>query len=190
MFLAIIIIGLGAALVTSALKGISLLDVLAGNFGDTLNPAGGRGGTLNPNAGDPNQSPGSDAAQSGAVTGSPKNIIDTVVAPLARKHGMVTGRNAAMIAAANAAHGPTVNGTRSDHQGPGNLAWAADMSNGTSPTPEMDALARDLAAVFGLDWNGSGAVSGTYKGYRVQLIYRSNVGGNHFNHVHFGIRVA
>ena len=62
------------------------------------------------------------------------------------------------------------------------------MSNGTSPTPQMDALAKELARVFDIDWSGSGAVSATHKGRRFQLIYRSDVGGDHYNHVHFGIR--
>ena len=71
---------------------------------------------------------------------------------------------------------------------PHGLAWAADMSNGGSPTPQMDRLARALAQEFRIPWSGSGAVSSTTGRYRFQLIYRSNVGGNHFNHVHFGVK--
>jgi hypothetical protein len=90
--------------------------------------------------------------------------------------------------AANAAHGPTNTGNRSDHQGPGNVAWAADISNGGSPTPEMDKLARSLAQRFGIPWSGAGLVNATHGGYRYQLIYRTMEGGNHFNHVHFGVK--
>ena len=89
----------------------------------------------------------------------------------------------------NAAHGPTIHGTRSDHQGPPEWAWAADISNGSSPTPEMDRLARRIAKWLGVPWNGSGLVNHYLpNGYRVQLIYRTNLGGNHYNHVHVGIR--
>lgn len=133
---------------------------------------------------------GADCAAGGPVdiAGSPADVINRVVVPLARKHRMQTGNSVAAVRAANGRHGPTVSGGRSDHQGPPSVAWAADMSNGTSPTPQMDALARDISRAFDIPWKGSGAVSATHKGYRVQIIYRSSVGGNHFNHVHFGVR--
>jgi hypothetical protein len=121
---------------------------------------------------------------------SPKNIIDTIVVPIAQKHGMVTGIDPQAIVTANAAHGPTVSGGTSDHQGPPEFAWASDMSNGQAPTPQMDALAKDLGITFGIPWPGSGLVSKTKDGYRYQLIYRTMEGGNHFNHVHFGVRIV
>lgn len=118
---------------------------------------------------------------------SPKAIIDNEVLPLARSEGInVTPES---VATANARHSPvTLTGSISDHNGPPNVRWAADMSNGTSPTKEMDALAKSLAQRFGISWSGSGAVSATHDGFRYQLIYRSLVGGNHYNHVHFGIK--
>lgn len=130
----------------------------------------------------------------GEIAGSPKDVIDNVVLPIARECGVK--KTVSENDAANARHGPTVSGSRSDHQGPPEEAWAADMSNGSSPTPEMDKLARALAKKFNVPWTGSGAVSHNLEfkqlgnKYRVQLIYRSNVGGNHYNHVHFGIRRA
>lgn len=124
------------------------------------------------------------------LSGTPKHIIDTYVIPTARATGMATGITPAMVEAANAAHGTTVNGTRSDHQGPPSYAWAADMSNGSSPTPAMDNLAKTLATMFGLPWKGSGVTEVTRNGYRLQMLYRTNVGGNHYNHVHFGVRKA
>lgn len=124
------------------------------------------------------------------VKGSPQQIIDELVIPIARKHNMVTGVDAAQITAANARHGATVTGSRSDHEGPPRIAWASDMSNGSAPTAQMDALAKDLADSFGIDWAGSGLAQAIKGGYRYQLIYRSNIGGNHFNHVHFGIRLS
>lgn len=120
--------------------------------------------------------------------GSPKRIIDEIVLPVARKHGIDV--TAASVAAANARHGATLGGNRSDHQGPPSDAWAADMSNGSSPTPQMDALARELGQMFKMQWKGSGTVNSTYGGYRFQMLYRmsSAQAGNHFNHVHFGVR--
>lgn len=138
-----------------------------------------------------------DCAPGGAIDGSPKQIIDTVVLPLSRAVGVP--RSVAENDAANERHGPTTSGGRSDHQGPPDEAWAADMSNGTSPTPEMDRLATALAERFGLrplDLRTTGVAgsrqesSRTSGGYRIQLIYRSRLGGNHDNHVHLGVRRA
>ena len=123
---------------------------------------------------------------SGPVEGAPKHIIDAIVLPIAQECGI--NRTVAMNDAANARHGTTNTGNRSDHQGPPNVAWAADISNGGSPTPEMDKLARSLAQRFGIPWSGSGLVNATLGGYRYQLIYRTTQGGNHFNHVHFGVK--
>ncbi|EHN09428.1 Peptidase M23B [Patulibacter medicamentivorans] len=118
-----------------------------------------------------------------SLRGSPRGVIEEIVLPIARACGISV--TAASVAAANARHGPTVNGTRSDHQGPPNVAWAADMSNGGSPTPQMDRLARTIARVFGIPWTGAGLVSVTRWGYRFQLIYRAD---DHYDHVHFGAR--
>lgn len=89
---------------------------------------------------------------------------------------------------ANAAHGPTVHGTRSDHQGPPSYAWAADISNGSSPTREMDEMARLIAKWFGGSWSGEGITDWWSGGYRFQMLYRTDTGGNHWNHVHIGVR--
>lgn len=118
---------------------------------------------------------------------TPKQIIDQIVLPMARANGIA--RTVAENDAANAAHGPTQSGGRSDHQGPPDVAWATDMSNGWV-TPQEDALAAALAQRFGIPWSGSGLMSATHDGYRFQLIYRTFEGGDHFNHVHFGCRRA
>jgi hypothetical protein len=125
-------------------------------------------------------------AASAPIEGTPKHIIDTVVLRIAEECGI--HRSPAENDAANARHGNTVSGGRSDHQGPPGVAWAADISNGGSPTPEMDKLARCLAKRFDIAWTGFGLVNATHDGYRFQLIYRTNIGGNHYNHVHFGVR--
>jgi hypothetical protein len=121
----------------------------------------------------------------------PYEVINKIVLPQARKilGAGASGVTPAQVDAANARHGPTINGNRSDHQGPKWYAWAADMSNGTSPTKEMDALAAKLAKIFNIDWHGSGLVSAQDSRFRYQIIYRTDEGGNHFNHVHFGVRL-
>lgn len=118
---------------------------------------------------------------------NPKSIIDDIVLPLARECGIK--RTVAENDAANRRHGPTVDGNPSDHQGPARRAWAADMSNGNNPTKEMDKLADLLAKTFQIKWDGSGMAESKQDGFRFQLIYRCNpCGGNHMNHVHFGVK--
>lgn len=126
---------------------------------------------------------------SGPIEGTPKEIIDNIVLPIARECGV--NRSVEENDAANATHGPTVSGGTSDHQGPPSVRWAADMSNGSSPTPEMDKLAKRLAKRFGIKFSMSGGIFEAHaKGYQFQLIYRcSDCGGDHTNHVHFGVHV-
>ncbi len=121
---------------------------------------------------------------SSPIEGTPKHIVDTIVLPIAEACGIHV--TPATIVARNAIHGPTRTGRRSDHEGPPQMAWAADMSNGTSPTPQMDALARRLAQRFDIAWHGAGFVQVSHHGYRFQMLYRTE---DHFNHVHFGIKV-
>lgn len=117
---------------------------------------------------------------------TPRNVIDLDILPVAKSLGFQVSSGS--VAAANRRHGPTISGGRSDHQGSGRDTWAADISNGGQPTKEMDALAAAIAKRFGIPWKGSGAVTHTRGGYRYQLIYKSNVGGNHYNHVHIGVK--
>jgi hypothetical protein len=135
--------------------------------------------------------------QPGRIAGTPKQIIDTVVLPLCRQAGI--NRSVVENDAANARHGPTVSGGTSDHQGPPSVAWAADISNGFYPTIEMDRCAQAIFKRFGMPGLGNprapccgsypeNAVSATVGRYRIQVIFRSLTGGNHWNHVHAGIR--
>ena len=78
--------------------------------------------------------------------------------------------------------------TGSDHHVSQKRAFAADLSNGSQPTPQMDRTARRIAAALGRKgWRG-GVLTVTGHGIRAQLLWRTHVGGNHFNHVHFGCR--
>ena len=78
----------------------------------------------------------------------------------------------------------------SDHHTSQRRSDAVDLSNGKRPTPEMDRTARQIAALCGVrNWR-FGVLCRTGPGYRVQILYRTNVGGNHYNHVHVGVRVG
>lgn len=182
MAAAIGIITIGGLLVLSGLKGVGITDLISGAVGGTLNPAGGRKEFTSTSAVSNTESNSTD----GPVSGTPKDIIDDVVLPIARASGVPATPGG--VAIKNATHGPTVTGNQSDHQGPPRVAWAADLSNGSAPTPQMDKLAAALAKRFDIPWTGSGLVTATSGGYRYQLIYRTMQGGNHFNHVHFGVR--
>lgn len=130
------------------------------------------------------------AAGSGTATvgadWTAKAVIDRIVVPLAKKHGMQSGTSPAMVDAANARHGETKGGTRSDHQGPPEVRWASDMAG---ETQAMASLARELATVFGIPWSGAGLITHSVRGWRFQLIHRINTpqAGDHFRHVHFGV---
>lgn len=78
----------------------------------------------------------------------------------------------------------TVNGNISRHS----VGAAGDYSNGTSPTPQMDAAARVLTRVLGHSVFRPGSNSGPPALH--QLLYRTLIGGNHFNHVHTDLEDA
>jgi hypothetical protein len=119
---------------------------------------------------------------------TPKEIIDNIVLPICRDAGI--NKSVAQNDTDNANH--THLGAASDHAGPPNVKWAADMSNGGGPTPEMDRLAAALAKRFDIPWSGHGLVEATHNGVRYQLIYRYSdaQAGDHFDHVHFGVKGA
>jgi TP901 family phage tail tape measure protein len=60
----------------------------------------------------------------------------------------------------------TTSGNVSDHT----FGTAVDFSNGTRPTPQMDALHAAIEPLLGKVFK--------------QILYRTMIGGNHFNHVH------
>jgi hypothetical protein len=120
------------------------------------------------------------------IEGTPKHIIDTIVLPIAAQCGI--HRTPAQIRESNRTHPETTdNGSRSEHKGPPEHAWAADLSNSYRPTPQMDELAQRLARRFEIQWNGAGLRNAYGHGYRFQLIYRYE---GHYNHVHIGVRVV
>lgn len=145
----------------------------------------------------------------GDITGTPKDIIDTIVIPIAQSLGkFVSGYNSAPLTPAsvenaNRHHGHTQGGNISDHEGPKEVRWAADMSIDWQNHPHgdhgpMDALAKALVEEFGFksnEWNGlkdNSCHSALGHGYQFQICYLMNTAqaGNHFNHVHFGVHVT
>jgi hypothetical protein len=91
---------------------------------------------------------------------------------------------ATVVSARNRTHGPTSTGRRSDHQGPRNYAWAADLPAGS--LLEGDALADDVAQFLRLArWPGRGVYDETHVRYRYQLIWGT---ADHSDHVHIGVR--
>jgi len=138
---------------------------------------------------------------------TPKQLIDHVVPAYANFFHMTTSLSPQMISAQNAAHPQYVSGSTNTswHKGPGNLQWAADISNSSNPSPQEDDLASALIMAFNMPslanpiatvrdgYVPGNIVNATHRGYHFQLIYRTNlpVGGNHYTHVHFGCqRVA
>lgn len=87
----------------------------------------------------------------------------------------------------------TTGGSVSDHWTGNHEAYAIDWSNGGSPTPQMDQAAVNVMARLGRPHNGQAKLE--YSGIhtinglrvRVQVLYRTQVGGNHDNHVHLGV---
>jgi len=124
------------------------------------------------------------AGSLGELRGTPEQIVNRVVL-YAHEHGFAA-LSVDSVRVANAAHTPlTSSGNPSDHKGPPDHAWAADISNARSPTPEMDRLAATIASAFSIPWHGAGLINQTANGYRMQLIYRA---AEHYDHVHFGVK--
>lgn len=82
-------------------------------------------------------------------------------------------------------------GTGSDHHRSQKCSFAADLSNvgdGQQPSPEMDRTARRIAALLGVrGWRG-GNLRLNRGGYRWQILFRTQIGGDHFDHIHVGVR--
>lgn len=86
----------------------------------------------------------------------------------------------------------TKSGNVSDHYEGNKTAFAHDIGwNGSRPTAKSDALASRIVSALGgpANWGKSGGnFVTTISGIRFQVIYRSDVGGNHWDHIHVGAR--
>ncbi|HEX8067227.1 MAG TPA: hypothetical protein VF520_11970 [Thermoleophilaceae bacterium] len=113
-----------------------------------------------------------------------RDFVGLVSGRLGRDVTIGTGTNHARM---------TRSGNVSDHW----TGWGADLP--VRNLRDGDQVAREAARVAGLSEaetnrfvrNGgvvNHVVHGDGADYRVQIIWRTNVGGNHFNHVHVGLR--
>lgn len=137
---------------------------------------------------------GIDGDPFGAVSGTPKGIIDSIAIPLAAANGVE--KTPAQNDIDN--HNHTHLGAASDHAGPPDVKWAADFGIGpdirgggnAAGAARGDRVAAALAARFGIPWHGAGVSSASHDGFRFQLLWRyeSAQAGNHYTHVHFGVR--
>lgn len=91
----------------------------------------------------------------------------------------------------------TASGGMSDHYTGNSIAYACDFGlsstfkgNKSAATNFAIAVGRN-AGVNIQSWDpyvGKHLVTNTQDGFRVQIIWLSNVGGNHYDHVHLGVR--
>jgi hypothetical protein len=84
----------------------------------------------------------------------------------------------------------TASGGVSDHYAGKTDAYAHDLSWGSSrPTAQSDEAASRIVSSLGgpPNWGSTGGVfNKEINGIRYQVIYKSMVGGNHYNHIHLG----
>lgn len=81
----------------------------------------------------------------------------------------------------------TKSGNPSDHWTGSKNAYAFDLSDGYA-TKNMDLAAQRIAARLGVNYSGGPLeLTKVVNGYRIQVLYRTNTGGNHFNHLHVGV---
>jgi hypothetical protein len=82
----------------------------------------------------------------------------------------------------------TASGNPSDHWVGSKNAYAYDLG-GTQA--EMDRAAIRIAAQLGVKYNGKRelVLTKTVHGVRYQILYRTHVGGDHFTHIHVGVKV-
>jgi transglycosylase-like protein with SLT domain len=117
---------------------------------------------------------------SGAWGGSEK--FAELAVRLARRHGC-------SVVSSKRPTESTASGNISDHWIGARHSYAVDLDacSLTYPGGAADLTARDVAAAFGLPGH-TGVVDAIRGRYRVQLLWQTDVGGDHFNHVHVGIR--
>lgn len=82
----------------------------------------------------------------------------------------------------------TASGGVSDHWVGSTRSYAVDLP-GSPGDGRTDAAAQRIVRALGgpANWGGGNFVT-TRGGYRYQVIWKSNVGGNHYDHIHVGVR--
>lgn len=81
----------------------------------------------------------------------------------------------------------TASGGVSDHWVGSKNAYAYDLGGNTA---QMDRAAVNLARRLGIPYRRGRPLEATINrnGYRIQVLYRTNTGGNHYDHIHVGVR--
>jgi hypothetical protein len=80
----------------------------------------------------------------------------------------------------------TASGGTSDHWTGCRECYAIDNAGSVA---QMDMSARQIMSRLGAHYSGGELVHTVEKnGYRIQILYRTMVGGNHFDHIHVGVR--
>lgn len=141
------------------------------------------GTTAQPNQKPKPQPKNEQAFKAGGGWGGTEGVIKSLVGPGVKANGLT-------VTSAKRDNKNPASGNRSDHHIGNKNAFAWDISNGSNPTPEMDAAASDIVRRLGgpADWGKTGGnFVKQVGGYQFQVIYRSQVGGNHDNHVHIGV---
>jgi transglycosylase-like protein with SLT domain len=85
----------------------------------------------------------------------------------------------------------TASGGVSDHWTGSTTAYAVDIANCslTYPDGPLDRTAAEIAQVLGM--RSRVGVQNVIRGrYRFQMLWQTNRGGNHYNHVHIGVRLV
>ena len=124
---------------------------------------------------------------SGPIEGAPKHIIDAIVLPIAQECGInrtVAMNDAGKRRAWDDEHGQPLGPSGAAQRGVGRRyeqRQQPDSRDGQARALACAALRHPVDRL-------PDCVNATHGGYRYQLIYRTTQGGNHFNHVHFGVK--
>lgn len=117
--------------------------------------------------------------------GGTQGALEGLVKPVIDRHGLV-------VTSSKRDRRNTASGGVSDHWTGSTNSYAWDVGwNGSMPTPAADRAASNIVRALGgpRNWGlRGGNFTTTRNGIRWQVLYRTNVGGNHYNHVHVGAR--
>jgi hypothetical protein len=145
--------------------------------------AGGRTATDTATDTAPAPSPARNLSPGGGWGGTYKPA--SALRDIAKKHGLV-------VTSEKRNTQSTASGGTSDHWSGNRSAYAYDLGwSSSTPVPAADRAASEIVRSLGgpANWGTKGGVfNTTLNGIRYQVLYRTNVGGNHFNHIHVGAR--
>jgi hypothetical protein len=184
------IIVVGGLLVASGLKGVSIADLVAGSVSGVLNPAGGRKQF---------STSVTDAATTGAVAGATGGAVATqggaraLVDSLAQI-AQAAGGGGVYVVSDSRPGSTTSSGNVSDHASNDAERAARDIAvKGVNaitgpPMPELDRAVVAIGKSLGRTYKPGVRIvdTFTYKGFRVQIIWRTPEYGGHMGHIHAG----